>query len=76
MPLAEEDYFLVCLKDWLDAAAVARLRELLAGPAWTAALATLPGWAPHANAGQVLALTRALPWWHYRRPRPDGSAAR
>jgi putative molybdopterin biosynthesis protein len=69
VPLAEEDYFLVCLKDWLDAAAVARLRGLLAGPAWSAALATLPGCTPHARAGEVLALTKALPWWHYRSPK-------
>lgn len=74
VPLAEEDYYLVCLKDWLDAAAVARLRELLAGPAWTAALATLPGCAPHAQAGRVLALTKALPWWHYRSPKPPSAA--
>jgi putative molybdopterin biosynthesis protein len=69
VPLAEEEYYLVCLKEWLDGAAVQRLRALLAGPAWRDALATLPGCAPHRHAGEVLALTRALPWWHYRRPR-------
>jgi putative molybdopterin biosynthesis protein len=65
-PLAEEDYYLVCLKQWLDGAAVVRLRALLAGDAWTEALLSLPGCAPHAQAGSVLALTKALPWWHYR----------
>jgi putative molybdopterin biosynthesis protein len=64
--LAEEDYFLVCLKEWLDGAAVARLRALLAGDAWRETLRSLPGCAPHAQAGSVLALTKALPWWHYR----------
>jgi putative molybdopterin biosynthesis protein len=66
VPLAEEDYYLVCLKEWLEGAAVARLRALLGAPAWAAALATLPGLAPHASAGEVLALTKALPWWRYR----------
>lgn len=69
VPLAEEEYYLVCLKEWLDGAAVQRLRALLAGPAWRDALATLPGCAAHGRAGEVLALTRALPWWHYRSPR-------
>ena len=66
VPLAEEDYFLVCLKEWLDGAAVARLRALLAGTPWREALATLPGCAAHPRCGEVLALTKALPWWHYR----------
>jgi putative molybdopterin biosynthesis protein len=70
VPLAEEDYYLVCLKAWLDSAAVARLRALLAGPDWAAALTTLPGNAPQARAGEVLALTQALPWWHYRSAKP------
>jgi putative molybdopterin biosynthesis protein len=66
MPLTEEDYYLVCLKEWLDGAAVVRLRALLAGDAWAEALQSLPGCTPHAQAGSVLALTKALPWWHYR----------
>jgi putative molybdopterin biosynthesis protein len=64
--LAEEDYYLVCLKEWLDGAALARLRALLASEAWSEALLALPGCLPHAQAGAVLALTKALPWWHYR----------
>jgi len=66
VPLAEEEYYLVCLKEWLDGAAVARLRALLASAPWRAALSTLAGCTPHAQAGEVLALTKALPWWHYR----------
>jgi putative molybdopterin biosynthesis protein len=69
VPLIEEDYYLLCRKEALERVAVARLRELLASQAWCAALASLPGCAPHANAGSVLALTKALPWWHYRTPR-------
>ena len=67
--LADEAYYLVCLKDTLECAGIARLRELLAGAAWAAALSSLAGCAPAANAGRVLALTQALPWWHYRTPR-------
>jgi putative molybdopterin biosynthesis protein len=70
VPLAEEDYYLVCLKEALDGAAVVRLRALIATPAWADALAGLPGCAPHATPGDVLALTKALPWWHYRAPKP------
>lgn len=74
VPLAQEDYYLVCLKEALDSAAVERLRTLLASPAWSDTLAALPGCVPHEQAGDVLALTRALPWWHYRTPRPARTA--
>lgn len=69
VPLAEEGYYLVCLKDALDRAALVRLRELLASAAWAAAVTSLAGCAVAADAGRVLALTQALPWWHYRTPR-------
>lgn len=68
VPLIEEDYFLVCLADTLDHPAVRLLREVLAGSAWGDALAELPGYAPQ-HAGEVLSLTRALPWWHFRQPK-------
>lgn len=68
VPLVEEDYFLVCLADTLDHPAVRLLREALAGSAWRDALAELPGYAPH-QAGEVLSLTRALPWWHFKQPK-------
>jgi len=67
-PLAEEHYYLVCLRDALDTPALGRLRRLLASPAWRDAVASLPGYAPH-EPGRVLSLTNALPWWHYRRPK-------
>jgi putative molybdopterin biosynthesis protein len=69
VPLVEEDYFLVCLKDALDGPAVLRLREALADPAWTAALLAQPGYSPW-HPGEVLSLTQVLPWWHYRKARP------
>ena len=68
MPLVDEDYFLVCLKDALDHPAVLKLRAALADEAWTQAVQALPGYAP-ARSGQVLSLTQALPWWRFRRPK-------
>ena len=68
VPLVEEDYFLVCLAETLEQPAVQALRQVLRQPAWAQALATLPGYRA-AHAGQVLSLTRALPWWQFRTPR-------
>ena len=69
VPLADEAYYLVCLKDTLDCAAIVRLRELLASATWADAVRSQAGCAAAADAGQVLALTKALPWWRYRTPR-------
>jgi putative molybdopterin biosynthesis protein len=69
VPLVEEDYYLLCRKETLERAALVRLRELLASATWQEALLALPGCVANAAAGEVLALTKALPWWHYRMPR-------
>lgn len=81
VPLVEEDYFLVCLADALEQPAVRALRAALAAPAWAEALRALPGYAPSEQAGAVLSLTRALPWWRFRSgphvardPGPHGAA--
>ncbi|MBN8489331.1 MAG: helix-turn-helix transcriptional regulator [Burkholderiales bacterium] len=68
VPLVEEDYFLVCLKDTLEQPAVRHLCEALAGARWRAEIDALPGYALHAS-GEVLSLTRALPWWQFRVPK-------
>lgn len=65
IPLVEEDYFLVCLKDALEHPAVLKLCDALQGKGWARLLEDLPGYAP-ASSGEVLSLTRALPWWHFR----------
>ena len=75
IPLVEEDYYLVCLKDALAHPAVAKLREALESPAWGPALAGLPGYAPSPRSGQVLSLVQALPWWHFRMAREAKSGA-
>jgi putative molybdopterin biosynthesis protein len=65
IPLIEEDYYLVCLADTLEHPAVRLLRHVLVDPGWPSALGSLPGYAPD-RSGQVLSLTRALPWWRFR----------
>ena len=74
VPLVEEDYYLACLKDALETPAVQRLRQVLALPAWATALSSLAGYAPQ-RCGEVLSLTRAIPWWRYRSPRREKQAA-
>jgi putative molybdopterin biosynthesis protein len=63
IPLVEENYFLACLDSSLGDPAVARLREVLAGPRWREILANLPGYQPAAAAGSLLVVAEALPWW-------------
>jgi putative molybdopterin biosynthesis protein len=73
LPLVDEDYFLVCLKTTLDAQPVVRLREVLASSAWAAALSSLAGCTP-ARSGEVLSLTKALPWWRFKTARATRGA--
>ncbi len=68
MPLVDEDYFLVCTRAELDTPMLRQLRQTLASPAWERALSALPGYGA-SRPGEVLSLTRALPWWSYVRPK-------
>ncbi len=68
VPLVEEDYFLVCLREALDQPAVPKLREALRDAGWQRSVNALPGYAARRSA-EVLSLTRALPWWHFRVPK-------
>ena len=65
VPLVSEAYYLVCLQQTLELPAVRALRQVLQQAAWADTLASLPGYQP-AHAGEVLSLTRALPWWQFR----------
>ena len=69
VPLVEEDYFLVCLADALEQPAVQLMCKLLKTPEWRQALQELDGYACPPRAGEVLSLTRALPWWTFRSPK-------
>jgi putative molybdopterin biosynthesis protein len=62
VPLAQENYHLVCLKSALEQPAVRALREVLASPAWQALLGGVPGCVPQ-HSGEVLSLREVLPWW-------------
>ena len=74
VPLADEDYFLVCLRDALDQPAVLKLREVLASATWQQTLQALPGYGAD-RAGQVLSLTQALPWWTVSRAQAQAHGA-
>ena len=51
-----------------------KLRAALESPAWAEALSGLPGYAL-ARSGEVLPLTQALPWWHFRLPKKAAAPA-
>lgn len=70
VPLIEEDYFLVCLADTLEHPAVQQLRQALAAPGFALALHELPGYTA-VRSGEILSLTRALPWWNFRQAKTD-----
>ena len=65
VPLVQERYQLVCLKDALTSPAVAALRKLLASPTWQHTLKQLPGYAAD-DSGSVQAMSRWLPWWTFK----------
>lgn len=69
VPLAQDDYYLVCLAEALELPAVQALRRALHDRAWQQAVAALPGYSL-SNPGEVLSLTRALPWWRFRKAKP------
>jgi len=62
VPLTEERYLLVCLKEALVLPAVQQLVALLRQPAWQARLNALPGYTSD-HCGEVAAMKRLLPWW-------------
>ena len=66
VPLAGEHYYLVCLKETLEHPAVKLLTAHLASQAWRTRMAALPGYTLDAP-GSIVALTRALPWYRWRR---------
>lgn len=66
VPLATENYHLVCLKSALEEPAIERLREVLRSSEWQARLRSLGGYEVHDQAGVVQSLRKTLPWWNYR----------
>ncbi|MFZ2649304.1 MAG: substrate-binding domain-containing protein [Burkholderiaceae bacterium] len=68
VPLAQEQYFLVTLRQALEDPHVRTLLELLRSAAWRDSLNALPGYAAQ-RSGEVLSLRSVLPWWSYRKPK-------
>jgi putative molybdopterin biosynthesis protein len=73
VPLVQERYHLACLKASLDQPATVALRTLLQSPDWLARMATLPGYSPW-RSGEVLAMSRLLPWWRFARQKVRSKA--
>jgi putative molybdopterin biosynthesis protein len=65
VPVVEEQYHLACLKSALNESGIQALLKLLGNTDWKRTLASLPGYAPE-HCGEVLAMSRVLPWWRYR----------
>jgi len=63
-----EQYYFVCLKETVDVAPISTLRELLGRSAWQEGIRDLPGY-DTAGAGEVISLSRALPWYAFRKPK-------
>jgi putative molybdopterin biosynthesis protein len=72
VPLVEEAYFLACLKSTLDQPATRALLAVLRTAEWQQRLAQLPGYAPM-QSGEVLSMSRALPWWRFGGRGPAGA---
>ena len=70
VPLVKEDYHLVCLKSALEQPGIVALQALLRSQQWQTKLAAIPGYANKAasQTGEVLSLSKVLPWWSYRKP--------
>ena len=70
VPLVKENYHLVCLKSALEQPGIVALQALLRSPQWQTKLAAIPGYANRAasQTGEVLSLSKVLPWWSYRKP--------
>ena len=62
VPLADEQYFLVCLKPALDSEPMRALVELLRSAEFRALAGALPGYDVE-GAGEIVSLRRTLPWY-------------
>lgn len=72
VPLLQERYYLVCLKEALDEPPIVALRTLLQGAEWQGELGKLPGYTPW-RSGEVLSLKAQLPWWALPPKRRSGN---
>ncbi|WP_395141461.1 substrate-binding domain-containing protein [Schlegelella aquatica] len=68
VPITQEGYFLVTLREHLEQPELQHLRRILQARAWQERLERLRGYEPD-RSGEVLSLRSVLPWWSYRRPK-------
>jgi len=66
VPLAQEDYWLVCLKSAVETPEVQRLLNTLQSDMWTQQLNEATGYVSSPESGQVQSLKKRLPWWSLR----------
>ena len=71
VPLAQENYHLVCLKSALERPPAQALLRLLRSASWRDQLDAMPGYRSPGSA-DVLSLRQVLPWWDFK-PRKTGS---
>jgi molybdate transport repressor ModE-like protein len=64
VPLADEQYHLVCLKSALDQPAIQALLLILQSQSWQSVLKNIPGYSALA-CGQVRSMRQVLPWWNF-----------
>jgi putative molybdopterin biosynthesis protein len=62
VPLASENYWLVCLKSALESPPVQALRKHLSSPEWQTTLQDMLGYQAN-QSGNVHSLRKELPWW-------------
>ncbi len=62
VPLASENYWLICLKSALDSPPVQALRNHLASPEWQSTMQEMWGYKVN-QSGNVHSLRKELPWW-------------
>lgn len=70
VPLVHERYHLACLQSALEQPAMQALRALLQTSAWQQEMASMAGYAP-LHCGEVLSMSRVLPWWKFARRKPE-----
>ncbi|MGV0959799.1 MAG: substrate-binding domain-containing protein [Limnohabitans sp.] len=63
VPLAQEDYWLVCLKSALDTPPIAQLLSVLQSPHWQQHIQQVPGYTTTPDCGHIQSLKLRLPWW-------------
>jgi putative molybdopterin biosynthesis protein len=73
VPLAQEDYWLVCLKSAVDMPAVQLLLKTLQSKGWQQQLSASPGYTAIPESGQIQSLKQRLPWWSHRAQKTPAS---